>query len=298
MSRLQAANGAVRTSWVNAMAGLEMLVEVTGRPDIGIVAASLSRLDDLGTLGRAIAAQQTLGDALRVADSHIRMLFDGVVLETAEGEDSIIRYFRATSGAPLPRPVVDFGFGLLLQHARFLADGSVPAPSRVRFQAPAPADPQPYRDCFQCPMVFGAAEDSMEISNSVLMRPSRFADSFEIELFGAKLAEELASLPPQALEQRVRDYVASGLSSGAPKADAAARALGMSTRQLNRKLAEVDLTYQSVVDSLRAELAIHTLTTTQMPIADIAERLGFASVHSFHRAFRRVTGRTPASVRE
>lgn len=297
MTRSQTASGAVRASWVNAMAGLELLVKITGRPDLGIVAASLSRLDDLGTLGRAVAAQPTLGAALSLADVHIRLLFDGVVVESVDGEDSIIRHFRATSGAPLPPAVVDFGFGLLLQHARFLAEGAIPAPARVHFQAPEPEDAQPYRDFFQCPLVFGAAEDSMEIANAVLTRPSRFADSFEARLFGERLAEELAALPMQTVEQRVRDYIGSRLSGGAPHASAAARALGMSTRQLNRKLTESGLTYQAVLDGLRAELAIHTLTTTKMPIAEIADNLGFASVHSFHRAFRRVTGRTPASLR-
>ena len=297
MTRAQTASGAVRVSWVNAMAGLDALVKFTGRRDLGIVAARLARLDDLGTLGRAVAAQSTLGDALTISDRHIRLLFDGVIVERAHREDSIVRYFRATSGAALPTQVVDFGFGLLIEHARYLAEDAVPAPARVHFQAPPPDDPQPYYDFFQCPIVFGAGEDSMEVSNAVLTRPSRFADSFEAELFGERLADELAALPPQTLEQRVRDYIASRLSGGAPKSQEAARALGMSTRQLNRKLSESDLTYQSVLDALRAELAVHTLTATGKPIADIAENLGFASVHSFHRAFRRVTGRTPASVR-
>jgi AraC-like DNA-binding protein len=39
------------------------------------------------------------------------------------------------------------------------------------------------------------------------------------------------------------------------------------------------------------------LVRGEMPIADVARQLDFADVSTFHRAFRRWTGQTPATYR-
>ena len=48
---------------------------------------------------------------------------------------------------------------------------------------------------------------------------------------------------------------------------------------------------------LRARVAEHVLRETDLPLAEIARSLGYESHPAFHRAFARLTGRTPGQVR-
>ncbi len=57
-------------------------------------------------------------------------------------------------------------------------------------------------------------------------------------------------------------------------------------------------TYQQVLDDVRKRLALQYLTTTQLPLYEIALLLGFNDSSNFRRAFRKWTGKLPSDYRE
>ncbi|GIJ71065.1 helix-turn-helix domain-containing protein [Virgisporangium ochraceum] len=81
---------------------------------------------------------------------------------------------------------------------------------------------------------------------------------------------------------------------------ATARRLGISVRSLHGLFAGRERSYAGTVRRMRLELALRTLRDPglgHLRVVDIAAEAGFGDVASFHRAFRREFGRTPASVR-
>jgi AraC family transcriptional activator of tynA and feaB len=81
---------------------------------------------------------------------------------------------------------------------------------------------------------------------------------------------------------------------------ATARRLGLSVRSLHGLFAGRELSYAATVRRLRLAQAYRDLSDparSRLRVADIAADAGFADVTSFHRAFRRAYGRTPAEVR-
>ena len=72
----------------------------------------------------------------------------------------------------------------------------------------------------------------------------------------------------------------------------------MSVRTLNRLLAAEGTSYRQLLDALRSELAARHLAGDDVSIAEVGFLLGFSELSSFHRAFKRWTGRTPAEFRE
>lgn len=82
-----------------------------------------------------------------------------------------------------------------------------------------------------------------------------------------------------------------------PGLAALAAARHVSPRTLMRQLREAGTSYQSLVDEVRAELALEYLRDTRLPLAIIAERLGFSDTSNFSRAFRSWFGRSPGSCR-
>ncbi len=77
-----------------------------------------------------------------------------------------------------------------------------------------------------------------------------------------------------------------------------ARHLGLSERSLRRHLAALDTSYQELAQECQFLKARGLLAENQLSIKQIADALGFASVTSFHRAFKRWTGTTPLLWRD
>lgn len=74
--------------------------------------------------------------------------------------------------------------------------------------------------------------------------------------------------------------------------------LGMSERSFRRHLGMLDTTHAELAQECQRLTAERLLAEGKLPLKQIAEALGFSSVHSFHRAFRRWSGLTPSDWRE
>jgi AraC-like DNA-binding protein len=80
--------------------------------------------------------------------------------------------------------------------------------------------------------------------------------------------------------------------------DECAARLGVSPRTLRRRLEGRGMSYQGIVDDVRAGLARSYLESSRFSVEAIAERLGFSDPTSFSRAFRRWTGMSPREFRQ
>lgn len=99
------------------------------------------------------------------------------------------------------------------------------------------------------------------------------------------------------IAREISTHVIAMLGDGLPTLDAVARRMNCSGRTLQRRLAERHLNYQMLLDHIRQDVAIELLSTTELPITQIAERIGFTDDSTFHRAFKRWTGESPGSFR-
>src|SRR5882724_10596117 len=90
-----------------------------------------------------------------------------------------------------------------------------------------------------------------------------------------------------------RDHLAEALT-----VDLLAEAAGMSLRQFSRAFrAQTGTTPARVVERLRADLARGRIETTTEPVERIAEAVGFGGSENMRRAFIRIFGQPPQSIR-
>jgi AraC-like DNA-binding protein len=87
--------------------------------------------------------------------------------------------------------------------------------------------------------------------------------------------------------------LAAGLLRGEVTLEAVARALGVSTRSLQRRLAQAGTSFQAELDAVRRALAQRLLVEPGASVKAVAYSLGFSQVPAFTRAFRRWTGTAP-----
>jgi AraC-like DNA-binding protein len=102
---------------------------------------------------------------------------------------------------------------------------------------------------------------------------------------------------PTALRASVENEIAPLLPHGKAQASEVARKLGMSQRTLARRLAAKGLSFTTILDEMKCDLAKRYLGEANLPITTIAWLLGYQEVSAFTHAFKRWTGKTPKQVR-
>ncbi len=80
--------------------------------------------------------------------------------------------------------------------------------------------------------------------------------------------------------------------------DLVAKLAGISTRSLQRQLAQEGTNYSDLLEAMRREKAIALLKNSQLNLTDIARQLGYANSANFSRAFKRWTNFSPRYFRQ
>jgi AraC-like DNA-binding protein len=83
------------------------------------------------------------------------------------------------------------------------------------------------------------------------------------------------------------------MDGGETAMEATAKDLGMSTRSLQRRLADEGTCYNDVLSEIRAEFAKRYLARGTLSASEVAYLLGFTEPPAFFKAFKRWTGMTP-----
>jgi AraC-like DNA-binding protein len=166
-------------------------------------------------------------------------------------------------------------------------------PTEVLLAHSPPADPSPFRQLFRSPVRFNAELNTLRFPSHWLDQPVKGADP---QLLRQLQAQANARVPPDLVE-RLRRALRVLLLNRVVSGDAVAEMLAMHRRTLNRRLQALGTTFREVLDDVRYEAAFQLLDSTELPVEEIAEALGYASVSPFTRAFRRRTGMPPGHWR-
>ncbi len=99
------------------------------------------------------------------------------------------------------------------------------------------------------------------------------------------------------LVSRVKRAIVDALPSGTPDKNAVAKLLFMSSRTLQRRLADESTNFRALLLEVRRALAEKYILDKDMPLEEISYMLGFADISSFSRAFKQWTGDPPNEFR-
>jgi AraC-like DNA-binding protein len=261
----------------------------SGDPMFGIHLAEGAAAGTFGPLELAARAAPTLGEALHELVARFAVVADGCELVLEDAEDVRI----ALSADGHVRHAVEFLFARIVSRSREIARASF-APKTVSFAHAAPRVRDDVEAFFRCPVVFAAARSEIVIARADLAIPFTTADAL-VRAVLASASEHLEVRTP--LVQRVYAAASAALERGEASIGVVARAVGVSSRTLQRRLADDGTTFEALLDRLRRERALVLVLDASSSIDEIADAVGFAERSAFHRAFRRWTGTTPAAFR-
>lgn len=200
---------------------------------------------------------------------------------------------------PPQRPFAYFTYWMIVHGlACWLAGRRIPLLAvELRCQEPGYVDD--YRVMFSDNLRFGQASTRVIFAAEALDLPVRRSkDELRCFLSHAPANILVRYRDANSLASQVKNALRALPAIDWPTSDALAQSLCMSPSTLRRRLAAEGVQYQAIKDSLREEQATRWLADPAISYADIAERLGFADVSSFYKAFRKWTGTNPGHYRQ
>ena len=282
---------------------LHALAEVVAvaPPGMALQFGAARRLAELGIVGHLILSAPDLAHTLDVWERHANMAGELASLSSRiEGAHWTLHFAAA--------PV------LPLQSSRFLVEELVATFFAFAREATG-ADFSTFETAFAFPreegvdyamhlpgrVRFGAYAHPLNHAGAALVSgPSWMLEiphlARDQETFDALRARLSQSRTGRDLPARIRDCLLSS-PQAPPRADAVARALGMSERTLARRLEEQDTSFGAVLDDYRRALALDLLEGEASSVARVANLLGYRSENSFRRAFRGWMGKPVAQWR-
>jgi AraC-like DNA-binding protein len=279
-------------AWAKAM-------ELIDDPCFGLKLHRYWSPTDFHALGYAFLASCTLRMALGRLTRYVRVVSDVIAFELGDTAEHASLSFSSEDPlfSPPLAPMEDSVWAYVMGFCRS-SYGPDLNPVEVRLLHPEPSCRGDYYGFFCCPVHFGSATSEVIFSRSDLDRQLP-AGNRELAMANDRiLSDFLDVLGAPDLIARVKAAIAEALPSGAPGDDAVAKSLCMSSRTLQRKLAEEGTSYSRLVASVRQELAEQYLADSSLSLSEIGFLLGFSELSAFSRAFRRWTDRSPSAVRE
>jgi AraC-like DNA-binding protein len=170
-------------------------------------------------------------------------------------------------------------------------------PTVVRFAHPAPVCTDAHERLFGSTLSFGAPRTEIGIDAATLARPLQTARPGLAAILATQLDRLTGPERPQTFSLRVREALLDRLGREPVTAASTARALAVSERTLHRRLAAEGTTLRGLLDETRRSLALEMFNEHRYLVKEVASAVGFSSVRSLHRAYRRWTGTTPQGGR-
>lgn len=145
----------------------------------------------------------------------------------------------------------------------------------------------------------GAPEDGLMLQAKALRWPVVQTEA-SLEEFLANALYHLICAQPNmgTYSARVSDLIAQAPSLNRLRAADVASALACSEATLRRRLSAEETSFQTLKDQYRQSAALRNLSTSRMPLKEVASLCGFDNTAEFNRAFRRWTGDTPGNYRK
>ena len=245
----------------------------------GLLTPILTNCPDIATM---------LGDLERF---HPLFERDRIVVAVRDSSTSVT--LQTQQGGPAGPDTVDACFGLLCRLVVRLASTSA-HPVIVTLHR---AEPETAEACaaFQAAfgtVAFGQPADRCVFAPDSLRAPITHADPVVRSI--------LRPYAERRTDHRSRPWsaaVSELMTAGHTRLPDVARALLLSTRTLQMRLADEGRTFAGLLDAAQHDTALALLAQPHLPITGIAGAAGFATPSAFARAVRRWTGMTPSQYR-
>ena len=267
-------------------------------PLIGIKHGLALDISSHGFLKHAFTAAENLDQALSLAIRYIRTQTLLADLRFHKEDDSAVIQVNRLASMPNTFPfVVENIIASFLKAARFLIQPQEPLSAVVKLSMPTPKNASDYERLLGVPVLFNQPHNQICLPEFLLDSTISTADITSRRKASSKCEYILNKLDNgQDLVTQIRKKIEQ--LSAFPTLPIIAETIRSSPRTINRQLAQLNTSYQQILDDSRREKAIYLLLNSKVSIDKISTQLGYNDPSNFGRAFRRWLGQSPRAFRK
>jgi AraC-like DNA-binding protein len=251
----------------------------------------------LQLLSSLLLSCASLQDALQALQNYTLLLADDLDLVLEERAETCSLWFRFDRPmTPGRRFVADYCVVMVVRLIRRFVPHPVQVFRHVSLQRPAPRRHGKVDLFGWLPLHFLQHGNGIEFAREVLLHrhAHAHADARAHSEYRDAADAILAEVRRDAsVSDRVRSVLRSRNALARPSLKQVSSLIGVQPRTLARSLSAEGKSFRLLVDETRCSESCEALRH-RIPIAEVAESLGFSEPSAFHRAFRRWTGQTPA----
>lgn len=275
---------------------LTLSVAYTHCQHFGLLVGRRATILSLGMVGRLMLHSETVGDAMRALVSNLSIQNRGSVPSlTISDNMALFRFSVYQPAAESADQISDGSLAVAVNALRALC-GVDWSPTEVLLPRATPADQDPYRRHFRCPVRFNQESAIIVFPAEDLERQIIGADPMVRALLEERI-RQLRGRQDSEFSDDIRRLLRTRLTSRHCSAEDIAEMLAMHRRTLSRRLQGSGMGYRAITNEIRFEIARQLLEDTEVPLGQIAAALGYSEASAFTRAFRRWSGRTPTAWR-
>ncbi len=156
-----------------------------------------------------------------------------------------------------------------------------------------------YAAQFPCPVFYNQQVTEIVMDERYMNMPL-IQNSLSLSKFLKSSLKELmdGDIENASLNARIRSIISKEFGNNFPDFSVICEKLNMTPQTLRRRLKEENTSYQEIKDNIRKDASVFYLSKPELTIDEIAMLMGFSEASSFHRAFKKWTGKTPSVFRQ
>lgn len=271
---------------------------LTGRTWLGYEVGRITTISTHGVFGHTALCAPDIRSLLEVITRFVRIRFSfiGIPVES-EGDNCVVRIDELQPWGNAREFVLLIVLATIMQLLDTAAAEPI-TPLRIDWPLPAPDPPifverlAGVQTCYNTPR-FGLHIPPAALDQRCMMAdPGNYRNG--LRDCEAQLHHQLQG---GTTSMRVYNLLL-GKAPHYPQLEDAASALATSRRTLMRRLKVEGSSYQTLMDNVRQELTAWYLLESDLPIAHVAEHVGYEDTSNFARSVRRWFGITPLAMRQ
>lgn len=208
-----------------------------------------------------------------------------------QGEHALLCYSPVDENLPSIRQGAELALGVGMQLMRTLL-GSRWQPKAILLQHAPVSESSAYRRMLGLVPQFNTPFNAWVFDARLLESPLSSADENLHRLIQQHL-DSLDQMSIHELPTHVQQLLRSFLPSGRVTIEQIADYMLLSTRTLQRCLAEEGTSFQNLLDKTRQAMATRYLRDSAISLTELAGLLGYSDLSAFSRAFQRWFGQSP-----
>lgn len=264
-------------------------------PELGLELASRQKSTLLGPLQHLAQTAPTAGEGLAAVVRYMRVYSPSILFHLERRSGCTLLCFD--NALPCIEEIPQIVEKSLLHGRLMMAEllGTPFQPSTVLLRHQPQAELAVYRRYFGCPVLFGQEHNALAIAQRDMQRPCARHDAMLHSI--VKFYLEAHSGVEEKLGFEVERHIHALLPKQRCNLEQVAQLLDLHPRTLQRRLANDGLDFEEHVDQIRRQRAEQLLGQSDLPIARIAQELGYRRTTSFCRAHHRWFGIAPIEHR-